>query len=230
MRWHDAITAALELGLPVCCAGCARPGVGWCRTCQAEVATAWGAPRPVRPSPCPDDFPPTWAAAPYEGPLRSALAAYKDDGRRDLARPLARLLGEAVQTSHPTPGSLLVPVPTTAQARRRRGDAPLLTLLHGAARSAAELRAQPSALTTRRVLADSAGLTIAERAANLAGAFVATCDLAGADVVLLDDVVTTGATLCEATRALRAAGARSVTAACIAATTRRRLVAPGCAR
>ncbi|RSN55575.1 phosphoribosyltransferase family protein, partial [Actinomadura sp. WAC 06369] len=78
------------------------------------------------------------------------------------------------------------------------------------------------ALRLRRRVADQAGLTAARRAANLRGAIEVRAPVAGRRVVLVDDVVTTGASLSEAARALRAAGAEVVGAATVAMTPRRR--------
>jgi predicted amidophosphoribosyltransferase len=75
-------------------------------------------------------------------------------------------------------------------------------------------------LTHRRHVADQAGLTATARAANLSGALHSRLDLRGHRVVLVDDVITTGATLTEAARALRAAGAEVQACAVIAATER----------
>ena len=76
-----------------------------------------------------------------------------------------------------------------------------------------------------RDVRDSAGLSAAERAGNLAGALAVRADLRrplrGRTVVLIDDVVTTGATLSESARALHAIGATVPSAAVIAATRRR---------
>lgn len=77
------------------------------------------------------------------------------------------------------------------------------------------------ALEHRRRVADQAGLTASDRAANLAGALRARFDLRGQRVIVVDDVITTGATLAEAARALRAAGAEVPAAAVVAATGRR---------
>ncbi|WP_354670887.1 phosphoribosyltransferase family protein [Actinomadura sp. DC4] len=76
------------------------------------------------------------------------------------------------------------------------------------------------ALRHRRRVADQSGLTATARMANLTGAMEACLDLRGVCVILVDDVITTGATLAEAARALRAAGAEVPAAAVIAATER----------
>ncbi|WP_346039908.1 ComF family protein [Actinomadura chokoriensis] len=116
-------------------------------------------------------------------------------------------------------------VPSGRGAVRRRGHDPLRGLVEAAVR---RLRAEGvpltmlDALRQRGRVADQAGLTADQRAANLRGAIEARADVAGRQVVLVDDVVTTGASLAEAARALRAAGAAITGAATIAATPRRR--------
>jgi predicted amidophosphoribosyltransferase len=122
---------------------------------------------------------------------------------------------------------LLVPVASARSTVRRRGHDPTGRI---AAVAADTLRRRGfpvrrvRALRQRRRVADQAGLSAAERAANLHGALdvpvSASRLLPGAQVVVLDDVVTTGATLVEATRALRAAGAFVAGAAVVAATRR----------
>jgi predicted amidophosphoribosyltransferase len=123
---------------------------------------------------------------------------------------------------------VLVPAPSRGAALRSRGDDPTLGLARGAARRltrAGQAAAVVPALRLSRSTADQAGLGAQERAANLAGAARVPRRLqaavAGRPVVLVDDVVTTGATLVESTRALRAAGAVVVGAAVVAATARR---------
>ncbi len=235
-----SLVELLALALPTSCASCGAPDDPVCRECASEVAAVTFQPGPVAvaPDPCPAGFPPTHAAAPYSGPLRRLLPAYKDDDRRDCRGLLAELLGTAVEASlvadpalrHTAVSGngpvLLVPVPTSRQARRRRGDAPLLRLAteaaHGFARS--ELWCG-DALRLRRRVADQAGLGARQRALNLEHAMEPRAAwlpaLAGAHCVLVDDVLTTGATLVEARRALLAAGARHVVAATVCATQRR---------
>ncbi len=232
------LAAVVDLALPRACAGCGCPGPAVCPGCRAAVRTGPGGPRPVAPTPCPDGFPPTWASAPYAGTLARWVVAFKDGDRRDLLGHLAPLLAGAVQaavTGCPAAVDalglggrpvLLVPVPTSRTALRRRGDHPLDLLARRVAADyhPAEL-VLARALRLRRRVADQAGLTASERRVNLAGAFVVprrtAADVSGACCVLVDDVVTTGATLVEAATALRESGAVAVVAATVAATARR---------
>ena len=147
------------------------------------------------------------------------LLAHKERGRTTLARPLGAMLARAAAAYGP--GVVLVPVPSARAAVRVRGHDHARRLaaaagLRGRLRSAA-------LLTGARAVADQSGLDAAGRAANLTGALVARRPLPGLAVVVVDDVVTTGATLTEAARALRAAGADVRGAAVVAATLRRDL-------
>ncbi|MCP9950517.1 phosphoribosyl transferase [Actinomadura madurae] len=165
--------------------------------------------------------------AAYEGPLRTILGAYKERGRTALSVPLGEALATAVRAAL-TPGPdppLVVWVPSGRRAVRRRGHDPLRGAVEAAVRRLRESGVPVTAvdaLRQRRRVADQVGLSVAQRAANLAGAIEARGTLAGRPVLLVDDVVTTGASLAEAARALRAAGADVTGAATIAATPRHR--------
>jgi predicted amidophosphoribosyltransferase len=151
------------------------------------------------------------AAGRYEGALRDAVLAYKERGRRDLGVPLASLLGAAVR-AHDLPGAVLVPIPSSAGARRARGGDHVLRLSR-------RVGGCTSALRLIRAVQDSAGLDAAARAENLAGAFAARPPrLPGAAALLVDDIITTGATLGDATRALTHSGWLVAGAAVVAAT------------
>ena len=243
-----ALRATLELALPTTCGGCGAPGPGWCAGCAGDAGRMAypGGPRLVRPVPCPAGCPPTWAATPYGASVRVALITFKDADRRDLAKALAPMLADAVLAALAgDPGYraalsagagpvLVVPVPSSRSAVRRRGDAPLELLTRAAVAQQAlrgcDLVVAP-ALRLRRRVADQAGLDRGRRAANLEGAMQVQprwrSSVPGATCLLVDDVLTTGATLTEAARALRAGGVARVAGAAIAATERHALPARG---
>jgi predicted amidophosphoribosyltransferase len=206
---HEAL---LDLVLPRRCAGCAVPGVALCPGCRAELAAA---PLGVLTD-GPRRLPPLAAAAPYAGAVRGVLLAHKEHGRLALVRPLGAALAAAAACLEPPPGTVVVPVPSSPAAVRARGHDHARRLARDAAR---RLRLPSRALLTPvRAIADSAGLGAAERAANLRGALSARRRLDGVVVLVVDDVVTTGASLREAVRALRAAGARVHGVATVAVT------------
>jgi len=248
---RDSLRATVEMAMPTACGGCGSPGLTWCRSCRDETVqvTYPGGSRQVRPVPCPAGCPPTWAATPYDGAARAALVAFKDGDRRDLSTVLAPMLSGAMAAALVLDPSLaaalslgsgpvsVVPVPSSLSAVRRRGDAPLELLTRAAAgqcaRPGAELIVSP-ALRLRRRVADQAGLDHRQRAANLDHAMQVRprwqVRVQGATCLLVDDVLTTGATLAEAARALRAGGAVHVAAATVAATQRRGVPAGGVPR
>lgn len=240
---RSALSAARDLLLGGRCAACDRPGGVLCRVCRdllpQEALLARG---PTRPRPCPDGFPPTWSVGGYEGALRAVLLAHKEHGQQALARPLGELLALAVEPLlGPAPdrrraGSgpvVLVPVPSRAAAVRSRGRDPTAVLVRAAARvlrAGGHDVAVGALLATRPGLVDQSGLGIEGRAANLAGSMrvrsralrvLARRSPRVDGVVVCDDVVTTGATLVEAARALRAVGLPVRGAASVAATRRR---------
>jgi predicted amidophosphoribosyltransferase len=221
----DVPLALLDLVLPRTCAGCRLPGRALCAGCAADLAR--GA-HLTRPQPCPPGLPLLAAAARYDGAVRAVLLAHKEQGRLGLVRPLGAALAGAVALLAPPSGAVLVPVPSSPAAVRERGQDHARRLARAAGRRAG-LRVVPL-LVPRRAVADQAGLDAAGRAANLAGALVSRRRLDGRVVVVVDDVVTTGATLAEAARALRAAGATVHGAAVVAATVRRTSSDPGLSR
>jgi predicted amidophosphoribosyltransferase len=224
--------ALADLVLPRTCAGCGVPGAMLCRRCGALLAV----PHLATPRRFPEGFPPTVAAGVYAGPVRPALIAFKERGRSELAGPLGTALALAVAAVvSALPGGVagrvrLVPVPSSAAALRTRGRDHVRELT---ARAVAELRARGMAADEARLLRrrgrlrDSAGLSAAQRRANQAGTFVGEPvpgrRSGGVVFVLVDDVVTSGATLTEAAGALVAPGPDDgppVLAAVVAATPR----------
>jgi len=210
---RSAVTDAAALALPERCAGCLGPGSLVCAECLRALAPA---PLRVVLGNAQGDELDVWAGVSFAGPAASVLRTMKRDARPRLARYLAPALAAALrEVSHAgsaEPGSLVaVPIPSSRKSLRVRG----FRVVDAVARRAG---VQPvSLLVLRRAAADQRGLGRAERLENLRGGMRAR-RASGLRVVIVDDVVTTGATLLEAARALRAAGAVVVGAATIAAT------------
>lgn len=221
-----------DLVVPDECAGCSAAPGPLCAGCRSQLSRPAV---PAWPRPCPPGLPPPYAAAPYDGPIRAALLAHKEHGRLSLSRPLGEALamsasalpasGEGTSAGAPL---VLVPVPSSAAALRRRGYDPTGRIVRSAA---AVLRARGQAATClpvlrqRRAPEDQAGLTAEQRMANLNGALHVPPQwlrlVAGRRVILADDVLTTGATLAESARAIAAAGGHVAGCALVAATRRR---------
>ena len=203
---HRALTEASALLFPVQCAGCDAPDVALCESCA-------GALRPVVTRR--DGLVPVWSALEFTGVPARVIRALKEEGRTGLARALAPALRASVDAALRQPpvdqSVVLVPLPTSRTAYRRRGYRVVEVIAARAGLRVARL------LVPLRATADQRGLDRAERARNVASSLRAR-DAAGLQVVILDDVVTTGATLAEAARALRAAGAHVIGAATVAGT------------
>lgn len=213
---------------------------------------------------------PVLAAGRYGRTVSVVLLAFKNHGHVDLAAPVAAALGGVLHHAPRAFGRsgtaatgpiLLVPVPTRASSRRRRGYDPLMVLLSRLDRGgnlpagcvlAPALRQRPllgrlSATTTRGGTASlvravlphaltgpdggQKGLGRRGRRTNVLHSMNATAfrgrTLAGHDCIVVDDVLTTGATVAEAHRALVATGARVLGAVVIAATSSPAAGGPG---
>jgi ComF family protein len=149
------------------------------------------------------------AAGAYTGVLRDALHALKFGGKRTLARPLAALMLEQCGALLGPDVDALVPVPLAGGRERERGFNQA-ALLAGHLAAASGLPVESRWLSRRRSTRPQTELTMGERRANVARAFAASPRAAGTRVVLVDDIVTTGATAAECARTLRAAGVRTV--------------------
>ena len=210
------------------CAGCRGPRGPWCPSCAPLLqGPAYDAPLQPRPV----GMPPVLAVAIYDAAVREAVVAFKDHGRWSLRSPLGEALARAVAAALGGVARLdevvLVPAPGSPGSGRARDGDQVVELARQAARvlrrQGLGVRVVPAVTSVRR-RRDQVGLGRSARAANLAGSMAPTMKAVrlagGPTVVVVDDVVTTGATLLEVTRALRACGVEPVGAAVVAATTR----------
>ncbi|MFF2273331.1 ComF family protein [Agromyces sp. NPDC058136] len=218
---RDAVLDGLAVLAPVACAGCGAVDRAVCGDCLAALVPE---PRIVtRAVPGVEAQLRAHAALAYTGRAAMILAAFKDGGRTDAAKPLAVALRAALASAlasalaegpvaGPARGIEIATVPSTPRAHRERGYAPVELLLgRSGIRSARVLR-------LARERADQAGLGQAARRANAAGALVALRRLDGRRFLLVDDILTTGSTLAEAARAVGMAGGSVVGSAVVAET------------
>jgi ComF family protein len=222
-----AVGALLDLVYPPRCAACGEPiGAGaFCGVCAEAVdPVPPGCARCGQPGPdaecgaCraqPPAFDAVRAGGLLGGPLADAIHALKYRNRPALARPLGAWLASRAPLSG---DAAIVSIPLARGRRIERGyDQAALLADHLARAAGASRRRLPAALRRVRETPPQVGRTRAERARNVAGAFEASGGaLAGRDVLLVDDVVTTGATADAAAAALRRAGARSVVVVALA--------------
>ncbi|MEF2977792.1 ComF family protein [Subtercola sp. YIM 133946] len=217
-----ALLDALALVLPTECASCGAPDRPVCVACASLLA-----PDVTRLAATRAHAPPLFvtSAMPYGGPVRGVLSKLKESGRTDVVPALAPALAAAVADAYRrvcTNDVVLVVVPSSRAAFRTRGYNPAELLVRRARTGLPSIRPLRVAQPTR----DQAGLTMRDRQSNLAGSMAVRTrfsegSLRGTSLLLVDDVITTGATLLECRRALETAGARVLGAATLAFAERR---------
>ncbi len=151
----------------------------------------------------------TVAALAYRFPADVLVQALKFQGELALAPLLGELLAAAVAAAPPVRVDAVVPVPLSPRRLAERGGNQAMELARPAAR-AAGARLEPGLCERVRDTPAQVGLPHAERAANVRGAFACPRLAAGLSIAVVDDVMTTGATLDEVARTLKAAGATRV--------------------
>ena len=214
-----------DLILPVECGGCGAPSTRWCDACAAELSVATDQPHVVNPRVDPQV--PVFALGRYAGARRQSILALKEHGRGDLVAPLAHALAVGVHRllawgMVETPLTI-VPAPTRRSAARRRGGDPVTRMAVRAIAGHPDIAVVP-ALRMKALVRDSVGLGTSARERNVAGRVLlrdrrpwrpgAPLD---AEVVIVDDIVTTGATARESVRILRAGGIRVAAVLALAA-------------
>ena len=213
--------AGLDLIYPPICGGCGKAGVSWCEACQEKVQI-------IQPPICNfcgrrlkasglcalcrtwrPHFEAMRSWADFEGPLREALHRLKYE--RDiglgvvLARPLIQYLVDAGWPVH-----VVVPVPLGVARQRERGYNQAALIARPVA-LASGLAYRPKALRRVRETHSQVGLSLEERRENVREAFKARPDLvAGVNVLIVDDTVTTAATMEACAVGLKEAGAERV--------------------
>jgi predicted amidophosphoribosyltransferase len=201
----------LDLILPLECGGCGAPSTRWCETCSAAITVAQDEPNLATPRL--DPGVPVFSLGRYAGSRRQAIVALKENGRTDLIAPLAHALATGIH--HLQSWGMLdlpltiVPAPTRRQAARRRGGDPVTRM------ATAAVAAHPgitvvSALRMKALVRDSVGLSTTARERNIAGRVLLTKNniSTATDVLVVDDIVTTGSTARESVRVLQTAGVR----------------------
>jgi len=227
-----ALLDALALLMPVSCASCEHPDRSLCAACAGELNTGGMFHQPLKSGTARDID--VVSALRYEGTVRRVILAFKQNDRTDVARALAAPLAVAVRVAASAASAASSPsfvagmgtaagtgervelaaVPSSRAAYRRRGYDPVRMLLRRAG------LAQERVLTVLTSGSQQKKLGTLQRFENVTGSMAASTSLVGRRFVIVDDVLTTGATISEAARAITAAGGVVVGAATLAFTPR----------
>jgi len=182
---------------PPVCLFCNQLEQVLCKSCQSSIK--------VSCDPTLTGIAQSWSAGPYADPLRGAILAYKS-GHQEKSLGLARVL-ELVLLRSKIPPSTLVPLPSSTAKVHSRGFDTIGLLVTQIARRTG-LQVAPI-LRYDKFTREQVGLNRSQRQQNMRSAFKTSVPISGA-VVLVDDVVTTGATVVWAAKSLRIAGAQKI--------------------
>jgi ComF family protein len=194
------------------CLVCAKLGVDFCISCIEKI-------RPFRARDL-SEIEVCFCAGDYSGWLRDSVICYKNGDAR-YTKLLAQLLGRTLDKLDVTENLTLIPVPSSQQKISERGFDSMANLCTNLIRERESLNLDTSNLFLRRTVVDQVGLTALQRQENLDGAF-GTRRAINRSVVIVDDVITTGATMNSAARALKYAGAQRVFALALCGTPKTR--------
>ena len=219
------LAALVELSIGRRCLGCSTHGQVWCDACLLSTLDVHRRETLAGVRVC--------AGAHYVGHVSDAIVAHKERGHLALATPLARLLiaglsasGVGANSRGRSAGPILVPVPSTRSTVRSRGHDHCRRLASASARMSGGAVLTP--LRWARRVADQSGLSVEQRRHNVAASMSARESRtpggrrAGSGVWVVDDVMTSGATIDEAVRALTASGWTVASAAVVASVDLRR--------
>ena len=224
---ESSIWNVVDLVFPPVCPGCQSIGQRWCQDCQnsiaplpEEICQVCGEPSPhTLCKRCSASRPKlvhirSWAV--FKSPIRNALHTLKYRNNRSLGQSLAASMAPNFRQLN-WPVQVIIPIPLSQQRQRERGYNQSALIAHPLALLTKDLQYLPGALQRTRHTRSQVGLSIEERKQTLKNAFTANPKLVtGKNILLFDDVCTTGATLNEAAQVLMQAGANSVYAYTVA--------------
>jgi predicted amidophosphoribosyltransferase len=200
--------------------GCLREGEVWCGVCARSFAE-----RPFDVGV--NQSLPVRSLGDYQGPIANLINLAKEKGSEPASRVMASALSVVVQSFLPSATAAgervaLVPIPASKSALRRRGGDPLGEITNLLAVNFHPQLRVVTSLKDSRQRNEQSGLSVTDRMVNARGSFEWVCATGvRAKTILIDDVVTTGATLIAAAQAIRDAGLEVIGCATVAATRRR---------
>lgn len=217
---YKGLWKVVDWVFPPYCAGCGKPGERLCSTCMQQIQQLEGSlcttcGQPVKSGrvchACkitPPEFNAVKAYAPYTGVLREAIHALKYKGDLGLAEVLAGYLVKAFQNT-PWPVDMIIPIPLSPQRKRDRGYNQAHLLAQPFAWQTG-LHLETNGLEKTKETQTQVHLSAKERIENVTGAFLSRTDMQGMNILLIDDVITTTATMRAGAQALKEAGAKNV--------------------